>query len=332
MTALPPEMSVWTCRRYGGPEQLALERRPVPTPGPGEVVLRIHATTVSSADVRLRTLVLPRGFGLIGRAVIGFRGPRKSVLGTECSGTVATVGADVTAFAPGDAVFAFPGSALGCHAEYRVMPADGRIARKPDTLSHAQAASLCFGATTALHFLHKARLRAGDHLLVIGASGAVGSAMVQIGQAMGAVVTAVTSAANADLVQSLGAHRVIDYHRQDHETLPDRYDIIADTVAASSFARSLRVLNPNGRYLSVAGGLGDLLARPRGSRRSIGGPADEKPEHIAKIARMAEAGTLRPVIDSIHAFADLPAAHARAETGRKRGSVVVSLIRGGSAD
>lgn len=322
---LPATMKVWACRAYGGPDALALEERRVPTPKDDEVLVKIRATTVASADMRIRSMKLPRGFGLLGRLALGFTKPRKPVLGTEFSGVVAAVGKSVTGFKPGDAVIGFPGGAMGCHAEYRVMQITKPIALKPTNLSFEEAASLPFGAVTALDYLRKAKLKPGERLLVIGASGAVGSAMVQLGKHMGAIVTGVTSTRNVELVHSLGADTVIDYNSADFIKTGMSWDVIADTVAASSFAKCLPVLNEQGRYLAIAGGLPDLLARPKGTKKSIGGPAAERPEDLAEVARLAKANVLKPVIDRIFSFDEMQEAHAYVDTGRKRGSVVVTV-------
>lgn len=318
-------MKAWTCRRYGGPDTLTLEDVSRPVPGKNEVLVKIHATTVSSGDARIRGFRLPRGFGLLGRLALGFTGPRKPVLGTDIAGTIEAVGADVTRFAPGDPVVAFPGGAMGCHAQYRIVPLNLPIAAKPANLSFEEAVSLIFGGMTALHFLKKSGLKAGEKILVIGASGAVGSALVQLARHKGAEVTAVSSAANAGLVTSLGADKVIDYARADFTKGAETYDVIADTVGASTFAQCLSVLNEHGRYLSIAGELTSLFARPAGTKRSIGGPAAEKPEYLTELVRLAESGAFKPVIDSTFTFANLPQAHTRVESGRKRGSVVVSV-------
>jgi NADPH:quinone reductase-like Zn-dependent oxidoreductase len=323
--AKTPSMKAWICRGYGGPDMLTLEDRPRPVPKDNEVLIRIRATTVSSGDVRVRSLNLPRGFALIGRLVLGLTRQRQPILGTDLAGTVVAVGKAVTTFKPGDDVIGFAGAAMGCHAEYRAMPVTKPIVAKPANLSFEEAASMPFGGTTALHFLRKARLEPGETLLVIGASGAVGSAMVQLARHMGAHVTGVTSARNVALVRSLGAEAVIDYTTDDFTKAAETYDVIADTVAASSFAKCRPVLNEHGRYLSVAGSLPDLFARPAGTKRSIGGPASERPEDLAQLASLAESGVLKPVIDKVYGFADLREAHAHVETGRKRGSVVVSV-------
>ena len=209
-------MQAWISKNYGGPEVLTLEQRPVPLAGAGEVRIKIYSSTVSSADVRLRASTFPRGFALIGRLALGITRLRQPILGTDLAGTVDAIGKDVTAFKVGDAVIGFAGAGMRCHAQYRTMPVEkSALLSKPVDLSFDEAASLPFGATTALHFLRKAQLKAGESILVIGASGAVGSAFVQLARHMGAVVTGATSGRNAGSVQSLGAHNVIDYQQQD---------------------------------------------------------------------------------------------------------------------
>jgi NADPH:quinone reductase-like Zn-dependent oxidoreductase len=322
-------MKAYVCRRYGGPEVVELVDVQKPVPKDNGVLIRIHATTVTSGDWRVRTLAMPKGFGPIARLALGVTRPRQPILGTELAGVIETVGKDVTRFRPGDAVFAFPGGKMGCHAQYRVVAEDGPVAQKPENLSFEEAASLSFGGSTALHFLRKADIKAGDKVLVIGASGAVGTAMVQLAKHFGAEVTGVTSTGNLDLVRSLGAGRVIDYTKKDFAKRGETYDIIADTVGATSFAHCKAALKDGGKLLAIAGGLPDILAalrtRMTGGRKVIAGPADERPEDVRQLAELAEAGVLRPVIDRRYDFAQMAEAHAYVETGRKRGSVVVSV-------
>ncbi len=327
-TLTPPTsttMFAWVCTRYGGTDVLRLRTLPRPVPGPRDVLVRVLAASVSSADMRVRTQKLPRGFGLLGRLAFGITRPRQPVLGTDVAGVVEAVGRDVTGFAPGDAVVGVTGVAMGGHAEYCVLPSHKPLVHKPGRLSFVDAACLPFGGLAALHFLNKANLRAGESVLVIGAAGAVGSAMVQLARHRGAHVTAVCSGGNAALARTLGAQAVIDYTEQDFTQAPQQWDVVADTVGASSFAACLPRLKEHGRYLAVAGSLAQVLARPRGTRRSIGGPATERPEDLHTLMELAQAGVLRPVLDCAYPFTDLPAAHAYVETGRKRGAVVVAL-------
>jgi len=320
-----PVMKVWTCRRYGGPEVLLMETQPRPVPKADEILVRLSATTVSSGDVRLRTQKLPRGFGLMGRLIFGIRGLRQPILGTEFSGIVEAVGDAVAAYQRGDAVIGFADTAMRCHAEYRAISADQLLVAKPSNLNFTEAAAICFGGTTALHFLRKAGLAAGERILILGASGAVGSAMVQLARHFGADVAGLASTRNLDLMKSLGARTVIDYTRQDFTALPGRYDVIADTVGMSSFSRCLPLLTEHGRYLAVAADLRGTLARPVGTRKSIGGPASVPLEAVRELAALATGGDFQPVIDQVFPFANMREAHALVETGHKRGSVVVTL-------
>jgi NADPH:quinone reductase-like Zn-dependent oxidoreductase len=321
-------MKAYVCRRYGGPEILELVDVQKPIPKDKEVLIKIHATTVTSGDWRVRTLTMPKGFAPIARLALGITRPRQPILGTELAGIIETVGKEVTKFRPGDEVLGFPGGQMGCHAQYRVLAEDGPIALKPSKLSFEEAASLCFGGCTALHFLRKADIKAGDKVLVIGASGGVGTALVQLAKHFGAEVTGVTSKANLDLVMSLGADRVIDYTKEDFTAHNEPYDIIADTVA-TSFARCKDMLRENGRLLAIAGGMPDMLASLwvplTGSKKVIAGPAGERPEDVRQLTDLAEAGVLRPVIDRRYPFTQIAEAHAYVATGRKRGSVVVSM-------
>ena len=315
--------------RYGPPDVIYLAEVPTPAPKPSEVRVRIHATTVNSADWRLRSAKVPRGFGLIIRLVFGITGPRQPILGTELSGLIDAVGAKVTGFKPGDAVFAFFGAKMRCHAEYRTMAATGTVLPKPDTLTRAQAAALSFGGTTALYFLRdRARVTPGDRVLVLGASGTVGSAAVQVAKRLGAHVTGVTSATNQEVVRGLGADAVIDYSAQDFTRADARYDIIMDCVGATTYAASKGVLARNGRFLAVAGGLpeilGTLWSRKHG-HRVMAGTAPENLSDLILLADWAQAGHFTPLIDSTYDFAQIVDAHARVDTGRKRGSVVVVM-------
>lgn len=322
-------MKAYVYRRYGGPDVVELAEVQKPTPKDNEVLVKIHATTVTAGDWRVRTLDMPKGFGPIARLVLGITRPRQPILGAELAGVVETVGKDVTRFRPGDAVLAFPGGKMGCHAQYRVVAEDDPLALKPENLSFEEAASLSFGGSTALHFLRKAAIKPGEKVLVIGASGGVGTALVQLAKHFGAEVTGVTSTTNLELVTALGADRVIDYTKEDFAKSGETYDVIADTVGAATFARCKHALKGKGRLLAIAGGLPDMLAAlwapMTGNKRVIVGPAEERPEDVRHLAELAKAGVLRPVIDRRYEFSQMAEAHAYVETRRKRGSVVVSV-------
>lgn len=314
---------------YGGPDVLRFTEIPTPVPKDDEVLIRIHATTVSTADWRVRSLDVPAGFGLLARLALGITRPRQPILGTELSGVVRAIGKDVTKFSPGDAVFAFPGAGMGCHAEYRCMKEDAALAPKPVSLDHAEAAALSFGGTTALYFLRKAKLVAGEQVLVNGASGSVGTAAVQLAKHFGAEVTAVCSAGNAELVRSLGAAHVIDYTTEDFTRNGRTYDVIMDTAGTASFRRSSASLREGGRLLIVLGGMRELLSAPwialTNSRRAIGGTAKANASDLRFLAELAERGEFTPVIDRRYRFEEIVEAHRYVDTGRKKGNVVVEL-------
>jgi NADPH:quinone reductase-like Zn-dependent oxidoreductase len=272
---------------------------------------------------------MPPGFGPFGRLAFGITRPRQPILGTELSGIVEAVGRGVSALSVADEVFAFGDAKMGCHAEFRCIPASGLVARKPLNLSFEQAAALSFGGMTALNFFRRGALASGERILVNGASGSVGSAAVQLARHSGAEVTAVCGRANVDLVRALGAHHVIDYTSDDFTADGKTYDVIMDTVGNAGYSRVRRSLAKEGRLLAVLAGFGDLLLAPVAGRTSghrvIAGPASSRAEDVHRLAAIAAAGAFTPVIDQTYPFERIVDAHHRVETGRKRGSVVVTL-------
>ncbi len=323
-------MKAITYRQYGGPEVVTLTDVPKPSPKPNEILIRILATTVTSGDWRARSLKMPAGFGLLGRLVFGLTGPRQPILGAELAGIVEATGSKVTRFRPGDEVIAFPGGKFGSHAEFRCMPEDGMVALKPANVTFEEAASLSFGSMTALPFLRdKARVRRGERVLVVGASGAVGTAAVQIAKHFGAHVTGVTSTGNIDLVRSLGADEVIDYKRVDFTMTGEAWDIILDTTATVPFGRCASSLKPGGRLVVVNGTFAQALGIGKPPKTSgkqvITGVAPLSPSDLGDIADLASSGALKPVIDRFYRLEDAAEAHAYVDTGRKRGSVVLTV-------
>lgn len=315
--------------RYGDPSVLELRAVPRPKPGAGEILVRVRAASVSSGDARVRSLRMPPGMKLLGRLALGWRRPRHPVLGTDLAGEVVAIGAGVTQRRVGEAVVAFVGAAMGAHAELVRLREDAALPM-PDGLSFEQAAALPFGACTALHYLRRmARLRAGERVLILGASGAVGAAAIQIARHDGADVTAVCSAANAALVRELGASTVIDYTHDDFTRGDARWDVVMDCVGATDYAQTARVLRPGGRLLRVVCSLGGLIAaawqgRTRG-HRVIAGVAPGSIEDLRTALDLARAGALRPVIDATFPLARVAEAHARVDSGRKRGSVILTI-------
>jgi NADPH:quinone reductase-like Zn-dependent oxidoreductase len=315
--------------RYGPPEVLRIEEIATPTPKDNEVLIRIHVTTVTSADWRVRSQTVPKGFGLIMRLVFGIRKPRQPILGSELAGVVAAIGNDVTRFKVGERVFAFSDARMGCHAEVICLPQDGMVVATPPALTDETAAALCFGGTTALDFLRRGKVQRGDKVLVNGASGAVGTAVVQLARHFGAEVTGVCSAANRDLVIALGAAHVIDYTQADFTHNGETYDLIVDTVGTVPFSRCKRSLKDGGRLLMVVAGLPDMLqgvwVSLMGRKTVIAGPTAVKLDDLRHLAALAEAGDVQPVIDRRYPLEQIVEAHRYVDTGRKKGNVIITM-------
>lgn len=317
--------------RFGPPEVVRVTRVPKPEPGPGELLVRVRASTVSVADERLRRRRLPRGFSLMVAPTVGLFRPRLHVLGMEAAGVVEAVGRGVTRFAVGDEVIVMRGARMGCHAEYVTIGADGEVAAKPANLSFEEAAAVVFGGHTAVRYLDRVAIGPGTEVLVNGASGAVGSAVVQLAAARGARVTAVTSGRNAELVRSLGADRVIDHTREDVAAPGERasYDVIVECVGNAPFTRVSHLLRPGGALLLVVVDLRGLLSAKRQARRSglvvdhDGGRMGA--EGMERLAALAEASVLRPVVDRTYDLDEIVEAHRYVDGGHKRGSVVLRI-------
>lgn len=315
---------------YGSPDVLQLKEVVKPIPKRNEILIKIHSTTVTTGDWRVRSLNLPPGFGFLGRLIFGIFKPRQPILGSEIAGVVESVGKDVSKFKVGDAVFSFSDAAMGCHAEYRCMGEDGPIALKPINLSFNESAPLSFGGTTALSFLRRANLKTGDKILINGASGGVGTAAVQLAKHFGAVVTAVCSTPNVELAKSLGADDVIDYLKEDFAKNGVKYDVIMDIAGNAPYSRSKGSLVERGYLLMVLAGLSDMLQAPWISMmtgiRTVVGPAFGTAEDLRYLAQLAESGKFKTIIDKCYPFEKMADAHRHVDTGHKRGNVVVILI------
>jgi NADPH:quinone reductase-like Zn-dependent oxidoreductase len=315
---------------YGPPDVLRLTEIPKPTPQDHEVLIKVHATTVTSGDWRARTLEVPRGFGFAARLVFGISKPRQPILGTELAGEIESVGKGVTRFKVGDQVFAFTGASMGAYVEYRCMPEGGALARKPASFSYEEAAAMSFGGTTALIFLRRAEIKSGDKVLINGASGCVGSAAVQLAKHFGAEVTGVSSTGNLELVRSIGADKVVDYTHEDFTQKGETYDIIVDTVGTAPFSRSKGSLKEGGRLLLVLGTLPDLLLAPwvslTSSKKVVAGPVGGGADDLRFLASLADKGEYKPVIDRRYPFDRVAEAHRYVDTGRKKGNVVLTLV------
>jgi NADPH:quinone reductase-like Zn-dependent oxidoreductase len=312
--------------KFGPPEVLQLKDVDKPCPKANEVLIRIYATTVAAEDPVMRA----------SPGLNGFLKPRKPIMGFYLAGEIEAVGEDVKRFRPGDPVYGNTGlSVLGAYAEYQCMPEDGPLASKPAELTYAEAAAVPNGALTALPFLRdEANLQSGQKILIIGASGAVGTSAVQLAKTLGAKVTGVCSTPNMELVKSLGADHVVDYTREDFTKNGETYDVIFDAVGKSSFARCKGSLTENGVYLATVPTPAIVLQMLWTSkfghqkvRFATTGlrPASKKTKDLVFANELIEAGKLRAVIDRCYPLAQMAEAHRYVETGRKKGNVVVTV-------
>lgn len=317
-------MKAAVCDRYGPPEVVQIKDVPMPVPKAGELLVQSRATTVNSGDARLRSLRVPRGMSALVRVTMGVTKPRRSVLGFEVAGRVTEVASGVTGFEPGNRVVASRGFQFGCHAEYITVAEHGQVARIPDNVSDEAAVALCFGGSTALHFLERGKLSAGESILINGASGAVGTIAVQLAKHRGAEVTAVCSSANVDVVRGLGADHVIDYTADDFTRNGQRYDVVMDTHGNAPYARVKNSLKPGGRFLMVVGDLFQTAASTW-QRATIGGTAKVSGEIYRALMSLAERGVLKPVIDTVLPFDQIVEAHRRVDGGHKVGSIVLTF-------
>ena len=290
--------------KYGPPEVLQLRDIEKPVPKANEVLVKIYATTVTAGDWRMR-----KADPFLARLFNGLFKPRKvKILGFELAGVIEEVGPAVTTFKKGDEVFAFCGFNFGAYAEYKCLPADNKVALKPQNVTFEEAAAVPVGGITALRLLKQAGVKAGDTVLIYGASGSVGTFAVQIAKAYGANVTAVCSTANVAMVQSLGAVTVIDYTRDDFTKTETRFTIILDAVGKTSRSACKHLLQPGGKYVSVAGS-------PKSN-----------PDDLLVLKELLEGGKLKAVIDRTYALDQIREAHAYVEGFHKKGNVVVTVV------
>jgi NADPH:quinone reductase-like Zn-dependent oxidoreductase len=321
-------MKAAVCEHYGSPELVVIKDVPTPVGGEHDVSVRVKAASVTIADARVRALRVPRGLSIPTRLAMGILRPRNPVFGLEVAGVVERVGKAVRSFKPGDRVVASRGFKFGGHAEFMVVSETGAIAAIPASLSDADAVAILFGGVTALTFFERAKLQAGEHILINGASGAVGVMAVQIAKQQGAEVTGVCSAANADLIRSLGADHVVDYAARDFAQDAVRYDVIMDNVGNAPYARIRQLLKPGGRFLMVIGDLPQMLAATRHKDVVSSGGAEDaviSAGNYRRLMDMAAAGRIRAVIDRSFPFEKIVEAHRLVDTGHKRGSVIVTV-------
>ncbi|MBS9463962.1 NAD(P)-dependent alcohol dehydrogenase [Flagellimonas sp. 389] len=298
-------------QKYGPPSVLKVTAIEKPIPKDHEILVKIHAATVTSGDVRLRSSDFPTLFWLPARLIFGLFKPKKKILGHELSGVVEEKGKDVTRFNIGDEVFGTTTMlGTGSYAEYICLPEQwkhGVVDVKPTNLSFNKAAALPIGGMTALFLLEKAKISKGKSVLVYGASGSVGSYAVQIAKSFSSSVTGVCSTSNIDMVKSLGADKTVDYTQEDYALLEETFDIVFDAVGKTSKSKAKKVLKNNGVFVSIK-----MLTK-------------EKSEDLLKLKELAEEGKIKPFIDKSYPLEDIVSAHTYVDRGRKKGNVVIEI-------
>lgn len=309
-------MKAVICTKYGPPEVLQLREIEKPTPKDNEVLVRIRATTAHIGDTKIRRFEPGLGalrdffFKPLMRFMIGFRRPRKKILGMEFSGDVESVGKNVTKFKPGDKVFASTEFRLGSYAEYCCIPERGVLTIKPSNMSYEEAAPVSNAGLTALINLRKGDIQNGQKVLIYGASGSVGTYALQIAKHFGAEVTGVCSTANIEMVRSLGADMVIDYTKEDFTERKEKYDVIFDAVGKIKFSKRKKGLKNKGVYLSALALSGNVVL---------------KFEDLEYLKELCEKGELRTVIDKIYSLDQIVEAHRYVDEGHKKGNVVITV-------
>jgi NADPH:quinone reductase-like Zn-dependent oxidoreductase len=317
---------IW--KKYGGPEVLQLEEVEKPQPKDNEVLIKVHATTVTAADCMMR-----KAEAFISKLILGLCKPKKKyqIMGIELAGVIEQTGKKVTRFKTGDQIFGFTGFSAGAYAQYKCLAEMSSISLKPVSLDYEESVAVVDGVTTALFFMEeKGHMKKGEKILIIGASGSIGTAAVQLAKYFGAEVTGVCSTVNLELVKSLGADKVVDYTQEDFTKNNETYDIIFDTVGKSSFSYCKGSLKEKGRYLVTTGNLLQLNLRHLwtailGGKRCITGMSVEKKKALALVNQLVAAGKLKPVIDRRYPLEQISQAHEYVEKGHKKGNVVITI-------
>jgi NADPH:quinone reductase-like Zn-dependent oxidoreductase len=317
--------------KYGPPDELQIMEVEKPIPGNNEVLIKIHATTVTTTDCNIRNFTfVPKSFMFFARFMFGFKKPRIKILGIDLAGEIEAIGKNVKLFKVGDHVFGSPGTKFGGHAEYCCVPENGALAIKPADLSWEKAAAISLAGNTALFFIRDlAKIQPGQTILIHGASGAIGTYAVQLAKYYGAVVTGVCSTTNRDLVKSLGADKVIDYTKEDYTKSDEKYDFVFGVVGKTTFSQCKGILKPKGIYLENMMEIKDFLKVLRtsitGGQKFKGGVSSERADNLNFFVELIESGKLIPVIDKVYPLERTAEAFKYVEQGHKKGNVVISL-------
>ena len=323
------QMKAIVCTKYGPPDVLRLKELQKPTPKDDEVLVRVHAATVTAGDCELRSLKLPLLWKLFVRVGFGFRAPRKKILGQELAGEIESIGRDVGLFRKGDQVFAFTGFRLGAYAEYNCLSEKGLLSIKPANMSYEEAATVPVGGLHALYCLRRGNIQSGQKVLIIGAGGTVGTVAVQLAKSFGAEVTGVDRAGKLDMLLSIGADHVIDYTSVDFAESGETYDVIFDVVGKSSFSSCITSLKERGIFLLGNPGLSQqvrgLWTSRMSGRKVKGGMISYRTEDLVFLRELIEAGKIRSVIDRRYPLEQTAEAHRYVDTGQKTGNVVITV-------
>ena len=310
--------------KYGAPEFLQMIEVEKPSPKDNEILIKIHASSVSSGDARMR-----RADPFIIRLIFGFKRPRKPILGGVVAGEIEAIGKSVSNYKIGDQVFGSSGMNFGAHAEYVSVPEDAVLALKPGNMSYEEAASIPFGATASMHFLRIANIQQGQKVLIYGASGALGTLAVQLAKNYGAEVTAVCSTANVEMMKSLGADFVIDYTQEDFTRNGEKYDVVFDTVGKSPVRKALKSLNDHGHLLLASAGIGTMIGGSIKSlfinKKIISGVIKETVKDMNFFKQLIEKGSMKAVIDRTYPLEQIAEAHAYVDKGHKKGNVIIAI-------
>jgi NADPH:quinone reductase-like Zn-dependent oxidoreductase len=319
--------------KYGPPEVLEVREVEKPAPKDDEILIKIHATTVTAGDCELRSLKLPFLYQLMLRMGFGFTKPRNKISGTELAGEIEAVGKDVKRFKEGDQVFGSAGLGFGANAEYICLPEEpeemeGGVTTKPANMTYEEAATVPFGGRDSLHFLRLGDLQSGQKILINGAGGSIGTFAIQLAKLSGAEVTAVDSTPKLDMLRSLGADHVIDYTREDFTESGQVYDVIFDVIGKASFSRSEKSIVQNGTYLlanPVSQMIPALWARITSSNEIIMQTASGTIEDLIYLRELIEDGKLKTIIDRTYPLEQIVEAHRYVEKGGKLGNVVITM-------
>jgi NADPH:quinone reductase-like Zn-dependent oxidoreductase len=320
---------------YGPPDVLQLKEVEKPTPNDNEVLIKVYASSVSSGDYEMRSSPFSTRFmALLFGFNFGLTSPKHTILGNEVAGKIEAIGKDVTQFNVGDLVYGHCGECYGANAEYVCLPEDAELVIKPDSLTFEEAASIPHGAHSALYFIRdQANVQPGQKVLIYGASGSVGSYAVQLAKYYGAEVTGVCSTRNLEMVKSLGADKVIDYTKEDFTQNGETYDVIYETVGKSSFEKNVGSLKEDGTYLAGRFGLPQIakmgLASVRSDKKIVFGAAPGGKEDLAFITKLVEEEKIKPVVDRSYPLSETVEAHRYADTGHKRGGLIITVVPNG---